>query len=312
MRGYQICSFINFPRFDHTGVDFGGVRFTTAQFQEQQVVLFMSDVAMIPASPRGTKRKTRAVTTSAEIATQTDGAQEAGSGLPVVPYTRIPPHVYNNQYTVKLTYADNFFHTLPCDGSTSVSQIFRSNSLWDPDQTGTGHQPHGRDLWASMYNYYTVLSCEYTIRMFNCSWDSVTYTAGGANGQRPTCVNVNFVRSTSTGDWVNNAYVYPQAEMKNVSTFFLCPDQKMLEISGVVTPGDFLVDAADSDSDNTWTAIGTNPNVSRHIGYKITSALNTTLTGVNETPSAAVQVQVILHYTAQFTEVNTNIRRAIS
>jgi len=35
--------------------------------------------------------------------------------------------------------------------------VFRANSLYDPNYTGTGHQPLGFDQWAAFYNHYLVL-----------------------------------------------------------------------------------------------------------------------------------------------------------
>lgn len=42
--------------------------------------------------------------------------------------------------------------------------IYRGNSLFDPDLTGTGGQPNGFDQWAAFYASYTVLGskCEVT------------------------------------------------------------------------------------------------------------------------------------------------------
>jgi hypothetical protein len=49
-------------------------------------------------------------------------------------------------------------------GSTS-HQAFRANSIYDPNLTGTGHQPLGRDQLAEMYDHYEVLSsqCHWTV-----------------------------------------------------------------------------------------------------------------------------------------------------
>lgn len=41
-------------------------------------------------------------------------------------------------------------------GSISTDQVFRLNSLYDPDFTGGGHQPYGRDTLATIYNRYRV------------------------------------------------------------------------------------------------------------------------------------------------------------
>lgn len=50
----------------------------------------------------------------------------------------------------------------PTLGSTA-HQLFRCNSIFDPNQTGIGHQPYGRDTYASIYDHYTVLKSEIKI-----------------------------------------------------------------------------------------------------------------------------------------------------
>lgn len=40
---------------------------------------------------------------------------------------------------------------------------YRLNSLFDPNLTGTGHQPYGFDQMATMYNRYRVFKVNYTI-----------------------------------------------------------------------------------------------------------------------------------------------------
>jgi len=41
---------------------------------------------------------------------------------------------------------------------------YRANSIFDPNYTGTGHQPMGFDTWASLYNHYHVLSSKIVAR----------------------------------------------------------------------------------------------------------------------------------------------------
>lgn len=54
------------------------------------------------------------------------------------------------------------------DGATSpYPYTFRLNSTYDPNETGTGHQPKGRDFYASMYNDYIVLGGRYIVRFMN-------------------------------------------------------------------------------------------------------------------------------------------------
>lgn len=244
-----------------------------------------------------------------------DGATEAGVGLEVT-VPRSVPHLYNNNYTVRLTYADNYRHAVDQYGNAGIAQYFRTNSIFDPDVTGTGHQPIIRDLWASMYDYYSVLSCDYTIRLYNCTGqDPVTYTAVGTSAQVIGATNVTLLRTTDatdiTGPATTSGFIYPAAEMKNSSTDMIIPGGT-LSFKGTLTPGDYIVDAKDSDSDATWTAMGSNPAVSRYLGYVLNSVNYNALVGANEAPYANIQAQVILDYTVQFTQVNPSLRDAAS
>lgn len=44
-----------------------------------------------------------------------------------------------------------------------AAQLFRANSIHDPDYTGIGHQPYGHDTYASIYNHYNVRSSTITV-----------------------------------------------------------------------------------------------------------------------------------------------------
>jgi len=44
-----------------------------------------------------------------------------------------------------------------------ASYQFNLNSIFDPNRTGTGHQPYGRDTFDTLYNRYRVISCRYAI-----------------------------------------------------------------------------------------------------------------------------------------------------
>lgn len=49
-------------------------------------------------------------------------------------------------------------------GAQLVSWAFSCNGLYDPDITGTGHQPYGFDQLMALYNHYEVLSSRIRIR----------------------------------------------------------------------------------------------------------------------------------------------------
>ncbi len=52
---------------------------------------------------------------------------------------------------------------------------FRANSIYDPDYSGVGHQPLGRDQFANIYNYYVVLRsrCKFTYTIDSSVNDTV-------------------------------------------------------------------------------------------------------------------------------------------
>lgn len=44
-----------------------------------------------------------------------------------------------------------------------AGNLFRANSIYDPDATGLGHQPYGHDTYQSIYNHYKVVSTVITM-----------------------------------------------------------------------------------------------------------------------------------------------------
>lgn len=63
-----------------------------------------------------------------------------------------------------------------------VENVFRGNSIFDPDQTGIGTQPMGRDQWANFYNSYRVYASKI---IFSCD------TEDGSDGIIFGCVPTN-------------------------------------------------------------------------------------------------------------------------
>lgn len=74
--------------------------------------------------------------------------------------TSLPDRLY-----VKLRYRENlaFNQTL----GALADNVYRGNSLNDPDLTGTGGQPLGFDQWAAFYASYTVLGSKIEVTTMN-------------------------------------------------------------------------------------------------------------------------------------------------
>lgn len=69
-------------------------------------------------------------------------------------------------------YTQNFqlASTLGIVGSTN----FSCNSLFKPDQTGTGHQPMYRDQYQALYDHYTVIGSKIRIKFCNTATANVS------------------------------------------------------------------------------------------------------------------------------------------
>lgn len=66
---------------------------------------------------------------------------------------------------VTMRYID--YINLNASDTTGAIQVYRANSIFDPDSTGTGHQPYGRDTWATMFNHYTVINSKIQVQAWN-------------------------------------------------------------------------------------------------------------------------------------------------
>jgi len=96
------------------------------------------------------------------------------SNPPVVRYT---PDVYGfpDRLLTKLRYADVL--TAVSTSGALNTYIFRWNSTFDPDLSGTGHQPLYRDTYASVYDQYSVVRAWARVRFDNTS-TSVGFVIG--------------------------------------------------------------------------------------------------------------------------------------
>ncbi len=63
--------------------------------------------------------------------------------------------LFPDSMTVNLKYCQQVNFSL--SGGTPALQVFRANSIFDPDYTGVGHQPLGADQLAGLYGRYEVL-----------------------------------------------------------------------------------------------------------------------------------------------------------
>lgn len=77
-----------------------------------------------------------------------------------------------------LRYSDNIL--LAPTAGTPAPNLFRCNSIFDPDFTNIGHQPYGHDTYATIYNQYKVVSSTITMTPVSSS--------SGSNGVYGICL----------------------------------------------------------------------------------------------------------------------------
>lgn len=138
-----------------------------------------------------------------------------------------------------------YFDTVTLDPSavpnTPAKYVFRGNDLYDPDYTGTGHQPMGFDQWMGWYDHFVVISSKITVTFMtdgvqsastkgsarvgikiddDASTSAYTQTIMESNNNRWTFLNTNsnqFARLTmkaSTRKFLGRSKVLSDPELK--------------------------------------------------------------------------------------------------
>lgn len=217
------------------------------------------------------------------------------------------PTSYNEKFTVKLKYVDQY--KLNPTQTGNIAQTWAVNDLWDPDFTNVGHQPYFRDPWASMYTHYTVLNCEIKLYMANCTTTLFTETAGGTNTFRIPLV-VSLKHGTNTTGFGADV-PFPRLEQNNTINIHIFPEfEKQITLN--YGPGDFQMDNNDADVERTWTPVGQSPNIRKYFQLLAASGFKGGITGLSPTQYHTLMVTAELTYTVQFNDINMTLRNASS
>lgn len=89
---------------------------------------------------------------------------------------RITRTLFGNKLVTKLKYQESF-NLDPAAGNPAV-QVFSCNGIFDPNITGTGHQPRGFDQLMVMFSHYVVISTKITFSVgvnASAAFDSVMF-----------------------------------------------------------------------------------------------------------------------------------------
>lgn len=127
---------------------------------------------------------------------------------------------FPKQKIVKLRYNETIQLNAPLAGVGAY--VVSANSLYDPNTTGVGHQPMGYDLWATVYNHYTVIGSRIraTFALSGATSASLALGVcldddGGISGMNPSKL---IERGDSTYRIVNDSY--SQSRPMNITKGF--------------------------------------------------------------------------------------------
>ena len=156
--------------------------------------------------------------------------------------------------------------------------LFRVLSLYDPQLTGTGHQPRGFDQYATTYNHYLVERLRFSVDF--TSQQGATVIVGCA-------LRRTFTASTTLTDYIEQGDVWYKP-LANDSG-----GPSVATIKGTTDPFRFL-GIHRSDTDRMEALTSTNPDEEMYLHVFVAS------NGVTE--PASVYANATLDYTALFRE----------
>lgn len=207
------------------------------------------------------KGTSRALVVRAATAAAQRGYVIAKGGLArtrgIVPlFKRADPFPLHKFY--KLRYTGLYQLTIGATGTFGTMQSMRLNSLFDPDLTGSGHQPYGYDQIAAVYNRYKVYGAKVVSRTF-------------APSNQVIAVGAIVTTPSDSSDTIASLDIQTVQEKNNCALWYLTNTGnqrvtktqyfKMHQVMGI-TKAQFT-----TDLDNTTAAIGGNPGDACYISF---------------------------------------------
>lgn len=200
----------------------------------------------------------------------------------VVSRSRIPRSLVPKRFKRTMTYVDKIALNAPLAGGPQ-SWFFSCNSLYDPDRTGTGHQPRGFDEIMPMFDHYVVIGAKMVITAA-----ARTDTAGDAQQIVAIKIKDNPVASTNMVDLLENGdVVYKTLGGANSS-------KGILQMSKSINPNKFLGRSKPMADPQLKGSVAANPAEECYFEI-VTGAIGTG-------DPATIDILVTISYTAVFIE----------
>lgn len=181
------------------------------------------------------------------------------------------------RFATKLRYVENFTIDPPATGIAG-SYVFDAGGLYDPNITGTGHQPRGWDQLIAMYDHAVVIGSTCTATLTHNSGTNVNEICGMS------------LRDGQTVDADPNDYL----EGGTVRSGHLTTQHPTKIFKLGYSPKKFLGISKPMASQQLKNSVNSNPTESAY--YHIFSA------GLNSTNPSEIDVTVVIDYLVVFIE----------
>jgi len=184
------------------------------------------------------------------------------------------------RFKTTLAYQEGGITLNPGVGGTVANYVFSCNGLYDPNITGTGHQPLGFDQFMLMYNHYTVIGAKIRVDYVNTD---------GTNG---ACVGI-YIKDSSTTTSDYRLIVENGAKYKRLTKTGGDRDSCAMVMN--INPPKWLGRSKPLANDNMRGSSAANPQEQVYF-HIFASPFD------QSTDSGAVQISVKIDYIVVFTE----------
>jgi hypothetical protein len=113
------------------------------------------------------------------------------------------PNAFPQKMVASMRYAESV-RLDAVSGAPVAYNFYRCGSIFDPNQSGVGHQPYGHDTYQSIYTHYRVLSSTMTATFLPNGLSSTGHIVGGVYIQADTTTPVldfDLVRERGQGNY---------------------------------------------------------------------------------------------------------------
>jgi len=256
--------------------------------------------------------------------------------IPVMPAGRVSKS-HPEYFTVDLPFYQNFQMNL-VSGENLKHQFIRLDSVYDPMSTGASsgisRQPLGRDSWATIYDFYRVISSDVHIKFtYTHAGFGTVHTAAidAWNGDNPTHCLVGYAITDDTTDVAANPIAF--VEMKHSKASYIHPREivphnytgatatlpsKPMRVSAMggtssmsfhYNPNDWDYHVSNLGQSERWTPKDSVPDFSHFLGIALGYPNNNATLQTNE--HIKIDVDLYINYKVQWREVNSTLKRTI-